>query len=85
VMMMTWSCATENHEPCQVRKEAAVSGYFRVPQGSLVGVNCSVPAYGVRSEAGAQLIFFHTSRDISIAACSFFWPFLANIASCFMI
>ncbi|GGA70692.1 hypothetical protein GCM10008025_13190 [Ornithinibacillus halotolerans] len=29
------SCATETHEPCQVRKEAAVSGYLCVPQGYL--------------------------------------------------
>lgn len=29
------SCATGTHEPCQVRKEAAVSGHSCVPQGSL--------------------------------------------------
>src|SRR5699024_9669141 len=29
------SCATGTHEPCQVRKEAAVSGHSCVPWGSL--------------------------------------------------
>src|SRR5699024_2402290 len=28
------SCATETYEPCQVRKEAAVSSHLRVPRGS---------------------------------------------------
>jgi len=31
VMRMVGSYATEIHEPCQVRKEAAVSEHFRVP------------------------------------------------------
>ncbi len=44
VMRMVGSCATEIHEPCQVRKEAAVSEHFRVPQGCLAGVNYLVPA-----------------------------------------
>ena len=30
----------EIHEPRQVRKEAAVSEPFHVPQGSLAGANC---------------------------------------------
>src|SRR5699024_11253327 len=29
------SCATGTHEPCQIRKEAAVSGHSCVPRGSL--------------------------------------------------
>jgi len=52
---MIGSCATEIHEPCQIRKEAAVSGHFRVPRGSLIGVNCPVPAYRCKSKSGAQL------------------------------
>jgi len=31
VMRMVWSYATRTHEPCQIRKEAAVSGHFCVP------------------------------------------------------
>ena len=30
------TCAAENYEPCQVRKEAAVNSMLRVPQGNLV-------------------------------------------------
>lgn len=41
---MIGSYATGIYEPCQIRKEAAVSGHSRVPQGSLVGVNCVVTA-----------------------------------------
>ena len=33
-----WSCAMGPHEPRQVRKEAAVSESFHVPQGSLGAV-----------------------------------------------
>jgi hypothetical protein len=33
--LMNGSYATETYESRQVRKEAAVSGYFRVPQGCL--------------------------------------------------
>src|SRR5690625_7765119 len=29
------SCATETYEPCQIRKEAAVSRFFCVPRDSL--------------------------------------------------
>jgi len=29
------SCAAEHHEPGQIRKEAALSGPFRVTQGGL--------------------------------------------------
>jgi len=30
------SCAIETCEPCQIRKEAALSSHFYVPQGRLV-------------------------------------------------
>ena len=36
VVLTIGFCATETHEPRQVRKEAAVSELFRVPQGRLV-------------------------------------------------
>ena len=34
------SFATEIHEPCQVRNEAALSETFCVPEGSLDRANC---------------------------------------------
>src|SRR4029077_7636148 len=34
------SCATPDREPGQVRKEAAVSGAWWVPQGRLAGAEC---------------------------------------------
>jgi hypothetical protein len=36
VVLTNGSYATETYESRQVRKEAAVSGHFRVPQGSLL-------------------------------------------------
>lgn len=42
------------HEPCQVRKEAALSGRSHVPQGSLGRANCLSNAYGMQSEEGAR-------------------------------
>ena len=36
VVLKNGSYATETHESRQVRKEAAVSGIFRVPQGCLL-------------------------------------------------
>ncbi|AGN34467.1 hypothetical protein BaLi_c00290 [Bacillus paralicheniformis ATCC 9945a] len=35
VVLTLGSCAMGIHEPCQVRKEAALSGTFHVPQGCL--------------------------------------------------
>lgn len=42
------------HEPCQVRKEAALSGRSHVPQGSLGRANCLSNAYGRKSTEGAR-------------------------------
>lgn len=42
------------HEPCQVRKEAALSGLSHVPQGSLGRANCLSNAYGRQSKEGAR-------------------------------
>ena len=41
-MMKAGSCAAGHREPGQVRKEAALSGWSRVPQGCLAGVD--IPA-----------------------------------------
>ncbi len=35
VALTVGSCAMGTHEPCQVRKEAALSGFTHVPRGSL--------------------------------------------------
>ena len=42
------------HEPCQVRKEAALSGRSHVPQGCLGRANCLSNAYGRQSKEGAR-------------------------------
>ena len=42
------------HEPCQVRKEAALSGRSHVPQGYLGRANCLSSAYGCQSTEGAR-------------------------------
>ena len=42
------------HEPCQVRKEAALSGSSHVPQGSLGRANCLSNACGTQSKEGAR-------------------------------
>ncbi len=38
------SCAIVNREPCQVGNQAALSGAFGVPQGSLFGAGSAVNA-----------------------------------------
>ena len=47
---MAGSCAARGREPRQVRKEAAVSGYFRVPQGSLAGASATWALQGAGSK-----------------------------------
>jgi hypothetical protein len=42
VVMKVGSYAMGTHEPRQVREEAAVSGHFRVPWGSLAGANYTI-------------------------------------------
>lgn len=39
-MLTAGSCATRTYEPCQVRKEAAISKHLRVPWECLVRANC---------------------------------------------
>ena len=54
VVLTNGSCATEAHEPRQVRKEAAVSGLFRVPQDGLFRAN-DICTLGLSlSKSGAQ-------------------------------
>ena len=49
------------HEPCQVRKEAALSGPAHVPRGSLTRAVDKSNAYVRLSELGARYEFTITS------------------------
>jgi hypothetical protein len=42
------------HEPCQVRKEAALSGHSHVPRECLGRANCLSNAYGYVPTEGAR-------------------------------
>jgi len=53
-MLKVGSCATAACEPRQVRKEAAVSKNYRVPQVHLTGVNYRDFAYSLMSKVGAR-------------------------------
>jgi len=67
------------HEPCQVRKEAALSGRSHVPQGCLGRANCLSNAYGRMSTEGArQYIYACTQKLISNYGMSFFTYILKN-------
>jgi hypothetical protein len=51
------SCAMGIHEPCQVRKEAALSGSFHVPQGGLGRANCLSSAYGCEVDGRCTAVY----------------------------
>ena len=65
------SCAAEHHEPGQIRKEAALSGPFRVTQGGLTRVHAprhwrrKVSTAGARSKALSLLTFEVSPRGFS--------------------
>lgn len=50
------------HEPCQVRKEAALSGLFHVPQGRLDRAGDKSNAYVRLSKEGARLYIYIPTR-----------------------
>lgn len=54
VALTIGSCAMSPHEPCQVRKEAALSGLTHVPRGSLIRANDKSNAYVRLSRKGAR-------------------------------
>lgn len=60
------------HEPCQVRKEAALSGPSHVPQGRLDRANCLSNAYGRQSKEGARQ-FNYNKQNSSHAGMSFLY------------
>lgn len=53
-MLTVGSCAAEHHEPGQIRKEAALSGSFRVTQGGLARVHAHHRRRREVSTAGAR-------------------------------
>jgi len=50
------SCAAEHHEPGQIRKEAALSGSFRVPQGNLTRAHARYRRRPRRFDGGGTII-----------------------------
>ncbi len=62
------------HEPCQVRKEAALSGLSHVPRGNLDRANCLSNAYGWLSKEGARQLY--TIKNTHPFRVSFFVCFV---------
>ena len=61
-MVLTFgSSATEIHEPCQVRNEAALSESFCVPEGCLDRANCTGNVCGLLFEA-ERAVFYVIGR-----------------------
>ena len=58
-VLKTWSFAMDVRESRQVRKEAAVSEMFHVPEVNLVRAGCSESACFVCSKAGARFFYRH--------------------------
>ena len=54
VALMFGSYATELHEPCQVRNEAALSGIFRVRKGAWAELTTKVTSVKARSKRNAH-------------------------------
>ena len=59
-MMKGGSCATERCEPCQVGNQAALSGCFGVPQGSLPGAGSMVSGVEVVFDLTGYGLIRHT-------------------------
>jgi len=57
VALRVGSCAAKTYKPRQVRKEAAVSNFLRVPQGSLAGANFNLGTWYCKSKHGAWSCF----------------------------
>jgi hypothetical protein len=72
------------HEPCQVRKEAALSGSSHVPQGCLGRANCLSNAYGCLSTKGARQFHTYTTAHPFIGMGFLFGFGLLHILSCWI-
>jgi hypothetical protein len=66
------------HEPCQVRKEAALSGHSHVPRERLGRANCLSNAYGCVSTEGARHLNNHKRSSSLFSEVSFLF-LLCNI------
>ena len=65
---MAWSCATWFREPCQVRKEAAVSGVPGAPQPtgpewSALRARAALQREGVRGQINVRIELFAASSS----------------------
>ena len=56
-MLKNGSCAINGREPCQVGNQAALSGMFDVPRGSLFRVQSEINASEARSMFGYMILF----------------------------
>ena len=75
------SCAIDNREPCQVGNQAALSGNFNVPQGSLFGAETVVNAHKRTVEDGVYDLIGRLSGRKGVNACRIarFSPFFFKI------
>lgn len=71
VVLTSGSCAMESHEPCQVRKEAALSGTFHVPRDRLDRASDKGNAYVQQSKKGARQKYINSNLS-ALAADRFF-------------
>ena len=80
-VLKDWSCAIRNREPCQVGNQAALSGIFDVPQGSLFGAETVVNAHKRTVENGVYDLIGRSSRRKGVNACRIarFSPFFFKI------
>ena len=68
-VLKNWSCAIESREPCQVGNQAALSGDFDVPQGSLFGAGTDLSAHESTVENGVYDLIGRLSRRKGVNAC----------------
>ena len=62
-MLKNGSCAIEYREPCQVGNQAALSGDFDVPQGSLFGAETTVNVHKSTVDDGVYDLIGRSSKE----------------------
>ena len=75
------SCAIESREPCQVGNQAALSGDFDVPQGSLFGAKALVNAHKSTVDYGVYDLIDRPKMRKGVNACRIarFSPFFFKL------
>ena len=68
-VLKNWSCAIKNREPCQVGNQAALSGDFDVPQGSLFGAEGAENAHKITVESEVYDLILCPSGRKGVNAC----------------